>query len=61
MLIFDFAGIDNIIKRQVFDQPVEVLSTDLLEEVPVILEKVQAAVDNGYYAAGYAIKDQYPF
>ncbi|KMY45689.1 aminobenzoate synthetase [Bacillus sp. FJAT-27916] len=60
MLIFDFAGTDNIIKRQVFDQPVEVLSTDLLEEVPVILEKVQDAVDNGYYAAGYVSYEAAP-
>jgi para-aminobenzoate synthetase / 4-amino-4-deoxychorismate lyase len=60
MLIFDFAGPDNSVRRQVFDRPAHVLTTDVLEEVPVILEKVQSAVDNGYYAAGYVSYEAAP-
>ena len=60
MLIFDFAGTDNIVRRQVFDQPVDVLTTTELEKVPSILEKVQDAANSGYYAAGYVSYEAAP-
>ena len=60
MLIFDFAGTDNMVRRQVFNHPAEVLATNVLEEVPAILEKVQEAVDKGYYAAGYVSYEAAP-
>ena len=60
MLIFDFAGTDNMVRRQVFNHPAEVLTTNVLEEVPAILEKVQEAVDKGYYAAGYVSYEAAP-
>ncbi|WP_455661630.1 aminodeoxychorismate synthase component I [Pradoshia sp.] len=60
MLIFDFAGTDNVVRRQVFDQPIDVLTSTVLEEVPAILEKVQAAAESGYYAAGYVSYEAAP-
>ena len=60
MLIFDFAGTDNMVRRQVFNNPADVLATNVLEEVPVILEKVQEAVNKGYYAAGYVSYEAAP-
>ena len=37
----------------VFSHPIEIIQTNRIDEVNKCLQQVQAAVDNGYYVAGY--------
>ncbi|MED1203868.1 aminodeoxychorismate synthase component I [Heyndrickxia acidicola] len=52
-LFFEFADANGDIHPRHFKNPVQVISTYEVNEVTDCLEKVQQAVDQGFYAAGY--------
>ncbi|WP_163536530.1 aminodeoxychorismate synthase component I [Gracilibacillus sp. YIM 98692] len=58
-LQFDF---DSLTENQplTFTEPVEVLSTYQISEVKPIFEKIEKAVNDGYYAAGYVAYEAAP-
>ena len=53
MLIYQFADPDGKVTKKIYQKPVDIIETYVLDEVVSCLEKVQLAVDKGYYAAGY--------
>lgn len=50
---FDFEKENGDLRHMTFQNPVAVFTTNKLEEVLPTLENVSAAVDSGYYVAGY--------
>lgn len=52
-LLYEFRNSEGKIEPKVFKDPVEVLQTERLEDIPAIMEAIEAAIDKGFYAAGY--------
>lgn len=52
-LLFEFRNSEGKIEPKVFTDPVEILQTERLEEIPLIMEKIEIALQKGFYAAGY--------
>lgn len=52
-LIFEFASKDGGIEPKLFQHPIKVLETNQTGEVRPLLEEVEKAVNEGYYAAGF--------
>jgi para-aminobenzoate synthetase/4-amino-4-deoxychorismate lyase len=59
-LVFDFVEDDERPRRQLFLNPVEIITTNSLAEVRSCLREVQRGVDQGLYAAGYVSYDAAP-
>lgn len=59
-LMFEFRNESGEIEPFLFSEPLEVLETSILSEVPEILEKVENAVTAGFYAAGYVSYEAAP-
>ena len=60
MLAFQFANPDGKVMKSMYQNPVEIIEAHTLDEVISCLEKVQLAVENGYYAAGYLSYESAP-
>ncbi|CEG21367.1 Aminodeoxychorismate synthase component 1 [Planococcus massiliensis] len=52
-LLFEFRNSEGKIEPKVFTDPVEILQTERLEEIPLMMEKIETALQKGFYAAGY--------
>lgn len=52
-LLFEFADRQGRKSPLLFEDPVEIIEAYSIEEVKPRLEKIQASVQSGYYAAGY--------
>lgn len=59
-LLYEFRGENGEIEPLLFTDPLEVFKTHLLAEVPAILEKLEQAVNKGFYAAGYVSYEAAP-
>ncbi|WP_226035983.1 aminodeoxychorismate synthase component I [Aquibacillus saliphilus] len=52
-LLFEFADETGAKHPTLFTGPIEIIETDNLSEVSTIFKKIENALDNGYYVAGY--------
>lgn len=52
-LLFEFRNQRGKIEPLVFSNPVRILQTHNIEEIPAIMEKIDKATEQGYYAAGF--------
>lgn len=52
-LLYEFRNSEGEIAPKVFKDPVEVLQTERLEDIPAIMEAIEAAIEKGFYVAGY--------
>ncbi|GKW46006.1 aminodeoxychorismate synthase component I [Planococcus sp. NCCP-2050] len=52
-LLYEFRNSEGKIEPKAFKDPVEVLQTERLEDIPAIMEAIEAAIDKGFYVAGY--------
>lgn len=52
-LLYEFRNSEGKIEPKAFKEPVEVLQTERLEDIPEIMEAIEAAIDKGFYVAGY--------
>lgn len=59
-LLYEFRNEDGEVEPLLFTDPLEVLETHVLAEVPAILEKLEQAVSKGFYAAGYVSYEAAP-
>lgn len=59
-VIIDFIGEDGRGQRQLFQDPLEVVTTDKISDVRPALLRIQEAVDQGLYAAGYVSYEAAP-
>ncbi|WP_422124425.1 aminodeoxychorismate synthase component I [Planococcus sp. X10-3] len=59
-LLFEFRNQRGEIEPLEFIDPIEVLQTHDIGEVPLIMKKVEEAVDRGYYAAGFVSYEAAP-
>ncbi|MDN3427313.1 aminodeoxychorismate synthase component I [Microbacterium sp. APC 3898] len=59
-LLYEFRNEDGEVEPLFFTDPLEVLETHVLAEVPAILEKLEQAVSKGFYAAGYVSYEAAP-
>lgn len=59
-LMFEFRDANGNIQPIVFQNPIQVLQTERLEEVPAIMENIEEAIQDGYYAAGYVSYEAAP-
>ncbi|WP_281974440.1 aminodeoxychorismate synthase component I [Halobacillus litoralis] len=59
-LIYDFADDSGKPNTKVFKAPVQILSTDKVNEVQGVFEEVEKALDQGYYVAGYVSYEAAP-
>ncbi|HET7658653.1 MAG TPA: hypothetical protein VFK37_10190 [Bacillales bacterium] len=59
-MLFEFPNRDRNKQPISFHDPEEVVTADKTEEVLPALEKIQKAVQNGYYAAGYLFYEAAP-
>lgn len=59
-LMFEFKNKEDAAEPLAFTDPVQVLQTHDLSEVPTILESVEKAVGEGFYAAGYVAYEAAP-
>lgn len=59
-LVYEFRNESGEVEPLLFSEPLEVLETGILSEVPGILEKVEKAVAAGFYAAGYVSYEAAP-
>lgn len=59
-LLYEFRNGDGEVEPLLFTDPLEVLETHVLAEVPAILEKLEQAVSKGFYAAGYVSYEAAP-
>ena len=59
-LLYEFRNEKGAIEPLVFSQPLEILETTALSEVPAIMEKVEKAIGEGFYAAGYVSYEAAP-
>ncbi|MGG0718503.1 aminodeoxychorismate synthase component I [Robertmurraya massiliosenegalensis] len=59
-LSFEFAQADGHIKPHTFCEPEKIITTQLIEEVLPCLRKVEEAVEQGYYAAGFLTYESAP-
>nr|WP_251047603.1 aminodeoxychorismate synthase component I [Planococcus sp. ISL-110] len=58
--MYEFRNEDGRIEPLLFSEPLRVLETSVLSEVPEIMEKVEKAVGDGFYAAGYVSYEAAP-
>lgn len=59
-LLYEFRNEDGEIQPLFFAEPLNVFEASDLSEVPAVLERVEQAVDAGYYAAGYVSYEAAP-
>ncbi|MFD1032554.1 aminodeoxychorismate synthase component I [Metaplanococcus flavidus] len=59
-LLFEFRNQYGEIEPLTFADPIQVLQTRELGEVPAIMKKVEEAVDQGFYAAGFVSYEAAP-
>ena len=59
-LVFDFPDADGMVHRTVLANPVQVLAADRLDDVPAVVEAVEAAAARGLHAAGYLAYEAAP-
>ena len=59
-LPFEFRNEEGEIEPLVFSEPINILETTVLSEVPKIMEEVEKAVEDGFYAAGYIAYEAAP-
>jgi len=59
-LMFEFQDANGNIQPIVFQNPIQVLQTERLEEVPAIMESIEEAIQDGFYAAGYVSYEAAP-
>ncbi|MGO1058367.1 aminodeoxychorismate synthase component I [Planococcus sp. FY231025] len=59
-LMFEFKNKEGAVEPLAFTDPVQVLETHELSEVPAILESVEKALGEGFYAAGYIAYEAAP-
>ncbi|WP_371933408.1 chorismate-binding protein [Halobacillus litoralis] len=59
-LQFEFSNAQGDPDHKVFQQPVEVLTTDDVSEVKSVFKRVEERLDEGYYVAGYVSYEAAP-
>ena len=59
-LLYEFRNEDEEVEPLLFSEPLEVFETSALSEVAEILLKVEKAVGDGFYAAGYVSYEAAP-
>lgn len=59
-LLYEFRSEDGEIEPMLFTEPLHVLETHVLSDVPAILERVEQAINEGFYAAGYVSYEAAP-
>lgn len=59
-LLYEFRNAAGVIEPIAFTEPVKVLETHDLNEIPGIMQEVEQALDEGYYAAGYVSYEAAP-
>ncbi|MGK7377067.1 aminodeoxychorismate synthase component I [Planococcus sp. 1R117A] len=59
-LMFEFQNDSGKVEPIAFQNPIKVLETVKIEEVPAIMESVEQAVQEGFYAAGYVSYEAAP-
>lgn len=52
-LLYEFCNNEGKIEPRVFKDPLNILQTQSLDEIPAIMEAVENAIQQGFYAAGY--------
>lgn len=52
-LLFEFPDENGTVKPSVFSKPAKVLSASQLDDIPDVMDALEEAVKNGFYAAGY--------
>lgn len=59
-LLYEFRDSEGKIEPKVFKDPVDVLQTERLEDIPAIMEAVETAIGQGFYVAGYVSYEAAP-
>ncbi|WP_341201292.1 aminodeoxychorismate synthase component I [Planomicrobium okeanokoites] len=59
-LLFEFQNEQGNIEPLAFSEPVRILQTRVLSEVPSIIEEINQATERGYYAAGFVSYEAAP-
>lgn len=59
-LMYEFENKEGMIEPIAFTSPVQILETHQLSEVPAIMESVEKALHDGFYAAGYVSYEAAP-
>lgn len=59
-LLYEFRNEDGEIEPLLFSEPVSIFETAVLTEVPAIMDKLEEAVKEGFYAAGYVSYEAAP-
>lgn len=59
-LLFEFQNEQGNIEPLAFSEPVRILQTSVLSEVPSIIEEINQATERGYYAAGFVSYEAAP-
>lgn len=59
-LLFEFRNQRGEIEPLAFTDPVQILQTHHIEEVPAIMEQIDKAAEQGYYAAGFVSYEAAP-
>lgn len=59
-LLFEFRNAEGAIEPLLFKDPVRVLQTNLIEEVPSILAQLDKAAEHGFYSAGFVSYEAAP-
>lgn len=59
-LLYEFRDSEGKIEPKVFKDPVDVLQTERLEDIPAIMEAVETAIGQGLYVAGYVSYEAAP-
>lgn len=59
-LLYEFRDSEGKIEPKVFKDPVDVLQTQRLEDIPAIMEAVETAIGQGFYVAGYVSYEAAP-
>jgi para-aminobenzoate synthetase / 4-amino-4-deoxychorismate lyase len=58
--LFEFKGDDEDVVPLVFQNPIQILSTDEINEVGAVFEQADAMLGQGYYVAGYVSYEAAP-
>lgn len=59
-LLYEFRDSEGKIEPKVFKDPMDVLQTERLEDIPAIMEAVETAIGQGFYVAGYVSYEAAP-
>lgn len=59
-LVYEFRNEEGEIEPLLFSEPLQILETNVLAEVPGIMEDVEKAIGEGFYAAGYVSYEAAP-